>query len=281
MPIPFQLPRAAWLLLVVLLAGGFGSGERWFAPDARAWARWAAHDDASGRRIEAGGWDALLRRHVRPVAGGANRVRYRAFTAADRKQLDGFLAASARAEISRYPRSEQLAFWINLYNALTVKVVLDHYPVDSIRDIDTSPGLFSNGPWGAKLIRVEGEALSLDDIEHRILRPLWKDNRVHYAINCASIGCPDLQPFAFRGDRIDAQLDAAARGYVNDPRGVSVSGRKITVSRIYDWFIDDFGGSEAGVVAHLLRHAEPALARRIRAIGRLDGTAYDWRLNGG
>ncbi len=100
----------------------------------------------------------------------------------------------AATSADRLRRAEQFPFWINLYNALTVKVVLDHYPVEIIRDIDISPGLFADGPWGKKLVTVEGEALSLDDIEHRILRPIWKDPRLHYVLNCAALGVPIFSP---------------------------------------------------------------------------------------
>jgi hypothetical protein len=266
--------------LAVLALAGFGSGERMFAPQAQSWDRWTAHDEAGGT-IDFSDWDRLLARHVVVSKGRHNRVRYGALAGADRKGLDAFIAGSAALAISRYPRREQLAYWINLYNALTVKVVLDHLPVRSIKDISISPGLFASGPWGAKLVTVEGEQLSLDDIEHRILRPIWRDNRIHYAVNCASVGCPDLQRSAFTAARTDDQLDQAARDYVNSPRGVSITGRAITVSRIYDWYIADFGNTEQGVIDHLLRHARPELARRIREIGRLDGTAYDWSLNDG
>lgn len=271
--------RIGLCLLIVMTLGGFGGGGS-FAPKSKLWQRWSAHD-ANGGTLDFRDWDRLLRRYVVASAQSHNRVRYGAFTAADRKRLDAVIARLAGVRISRHPRREQLAYWINLYNALTVKVVLDHYPVASIRDIDISPGLFSNGPWGAKLVRVENEALSLDDIEHRILRPIWRDPRIHYAVNCASVGCPDLQPYAYTGADVMRQLDRAARGYVNSPRGVRISGGRITVSSIYDWYMADFGGTEAGVIAHLLRYAEPALARRIRAIGRISGAEYDWRLNGG
>ena len=121
----------------------------------------------------------------------------------------------AAVRVSGLGRDEQCAYWINLYNALTLEVVLDHYPVDSIRDIDISPGLFSQGPWGKKLITVEGEQVSLNDIEHRILRPIWRDPRIHYAINCASLGCPNLQPRPFTGRTLDHALDLAAMRFVD------------------------------------------------------------------
>ena len=160
-----------------------------------------------------------------------------------------------------------------------MSVILDHYPVDTIMDIDISPGLFANGPWGRKLIAVDGTDVSLDDIEHRILRPIWKDPRVHYAVNCASLGCPNLQKKAFTAATADAMLTAAAVEFVNDPRGVRFEGNDLIVSKIYDWFEEDFGGSEAGVLDHVRTYANPDLAARLKGLSDYDDAGYNWRLN--
>jgi hypothetical protein len=259
--------------------GGFGSGERLFAPSAELWARWQAHDRESRATIDHGAWDRFLKRYVVAGEQGMNLVDYRGVTAIDRESLGGYIALLAAVRISRFNRTEQLAYWINLYNALTVKVVLDRYPVETIRDIDISPGLFADGPWGRKLVTVEGEEISLNDIEHRILRPAWRDNRVHYAVNCASIGCPNLRRMAFTGATVDGMLTQAARDYVNSPRGVSIRDGIVTVSKIYDWFYEDFGGSDKDVLNHLMQYAEPHLRRRLAQIGEIHDVAYDWRLN--
>jgi hypothetical protein len=173
-----------------------------------------------------------------------------------------------------------MAFWINLYNALTLQVVARRHPVDSIRDIDISPGWFSDGPWDAVLVSVEGEALTLNDIEHRILRPIWRDPRIHYAVNCASLGCPNLAQTPYRARQLEAQLERAARAFVNHPRGVKAEQGRVTASRIYDWYREDFGTSEAELLAHLRRYAAPGLAARLAAAGAIAGYAYDWNLNG-
>lgn len=156
--------------------------------------------------------------------------------------------------------------------------MLDHYPLRSIRDIDISPGLFTSGPWRKKLVRVEWTALSLDDIEHRILRPIWRDPRVHYVLNCASLGCPDLPRDALTATNADAMMDRAARDYINHPRGVRMAGGKLFVSRVYRWFADDFGG-EAGLVEHLRRYAEPGGAASLAGTRELGYGRYDWALN--
>jgi hypothetical protein len=271
--------RLVLLLFLILPLGGFTSTERLFAPSADLWPRWERHDPTSRESLDFAAWDALLRRVVVSGGDGINRVDYRSLATTDAETLAGIVTDLAAVQISAYNRDQQLAYWINLYNAVTLQVVVRHYPVASIRDIDISPGWFADGPWDAEVVTVEGEALTLNDIEHRILRPIWRDPRVHYAVNCASLGCPNLAREAYRGEDIDRRLDAAARAYINDPRGVSLAGGRVVVSKIYDWFLEDFGGSTEGLLAHLRRYAAPELSARLAEAGDIDGTAYDWALN--
>jgi hypothetical protein len=271
--------RIALLALLILPLAGLSSIEAVFAPKARLWARWQAHDPAATARIDHAAWSRILETYVMPDAEGLNRFDYAGVSVPDRTALEGYIAGLTRRPISRYNRSEQFAYWINLYNALTVQLVLAHYPVASIRDIDISPGLFADGPWDKRLATIEGVAVSLNDIEHRILRPIWRDPRVHYAVNCASVGCPNLQRRAFTADGAEALLEEAARSYVNSPRGLRVTGSKLIVSSIYVWFNEDFGGDDAGVIAHLRRYAKPALAAQLAGIRRIHDHAYDWTLN--
>ena len=189
-----------------------------------------------------------------------------------------FLARLQALPISTYNRQEQQAYWVNLYNALTVSVVLEHYPVASMRAIHLA-GLFRAGPWSAKLTTIEGEKVSLDDIEHRILRPIWRDNRLHYALNCASLGCPNLAPVAYTTATMERLLDQGAWGYVNHPRGATFKGGTLSVSSIYVWFQEDFGGDDAGVIQHLLRYAGEQLATQLRAYNGKVKHNYDWGLN--
>lgn len=249
------------------------------APEAEPWPRWQAHDAASRATIDHAPWAAFLARYVVKGEDGINRVAYGAVSADDRADLERYIAGLAEVAISRYNRGEQFAYWINLYNALTVRVIVDHYPVASIRDIDISPGWFSDGPWGKKLVIVEGAPLSLDDIEHRILRPVWRDPRIHYAVNCAALGCPNLRARPYRGAAMDDMLDAAARDFINHPRGARVEGGKLRVSSIYHWYESDFGGDDAGVIAHLRRYAETPLIQALEGLSRIDSHGYDWSLN--
>jgi hypothetical protein len=250
------------------------------APSADPWPFWAASDPAGSERVDHAAWDRFLKKYVVTDApSGIHRVRYASVTPVDRKDLEAYIGNLQEVEVTRRSRAEQKAYWINLYNALTVKVVLDHYPVKSIRDINISPGLFSRGPWGAKLLTIQGNAVSLDDIEHRILRPFWKDNRVHYAVNCASLGCPNLQPDAFSPENTESLLEKGAREYVNHPRGALLEGDRLRLSRIYDWFQADFGGSEEGVLRHLRKHADPGLRERLTRFKGDIAYDYDWGIN--
>jgi hypothetical protein len=220
----------------------------------------------------------LLQRYVVVSRSGLNRVRYGAFKAGGRAALDRYVESLAATRVSSLGARDAFAFWVNLYNAVTLQVVLEHYPVASIRDIDLGGGFFSRGPWKKDLVTVEGRALSLDGIEHGILRKRYKDARVHYAVNCASVGCPDLAPRAYTGAALEAMLEEGARGFVNTPRGVRVENAGIRASKIYSWFSEDFG-SDAQLRAHWRRYANPDLASAIESARRIAGYDYDWSLN--
>ncbi len=230
-------------------------------------------------------YDALLRRHVKPSPDGVTRVDYAGWRAhaADRAALDAYIAEMAQRRPSTMVRGEALAYWGNLYNAVTLKVVIDRYPVASIRDIKSDSWLDPKaytGPWRQPRVTVEGRRLSLDDIEHSIMRPTFKDPRVHYVVNCASHGCPNLLNRAWRAATLEADLDQAARDFINHPRGVTVlpSGG-LRVSSIYKWFIEDFGGDDAGLLAHFLAFAEPELKQKLARSPRIVEDDYDWSLN--
>lgn len=229
-----------------------------------------------------GEWGRLLDLYLTEGEGGApNRVDYGALkaNAADHAALKAYIAALEQVEPESLPRDERFAYWVNLYNALTVDVVTDHYPVASIRDISISPGLFSKGPWGKKLVTVAGRELSLDDIEHGILRQEFGDRRVHYAVNCASWGCPDLAPRPYTGAGLEEMLEGAARGFINSPRGARIEDGGLIASSIFDWYRKDFGGSEAGVLAEIRKYADAALSAGLENIGAVSSYRYDWSLN--
>lgn len=227
-------------------------------------------------------WDTLLKTYVRQGPDGLNRVDYAAFKAGGHSELKSYIGQLEKVDPRSLGRAEQFAFLANIYNAKTIDIVLDKYPVKSIKDISLGGGLvatFTGGPWKARVLRLQGVELSLDDIEHTILRPIFKDPRVHYAVNCASIGCPNLGTEAFTGAKLNEQLNAAAGAYVNHPRGVDVRTDGLVVSSIYNWFADDFGGTEEAVLAHLKQYAEPGLKEELARATSITDYAYDWSLN--
>jgi Protein of unknown function, DUF547 len=236
----------------------------------------------STQAVDHGEWDRLLRAYVKSSPDGLNRVDYAALKIAGLETLKAYVHSLERIDPHLLDRPEQFALLVNLYNAKTLEIVADRYPVKSIRDISLGGnGLawLTAGPWKAKVVRIGGVELSLDDIEHGILRPTFKDPRVHYALNCASIGCPNLRNEAFTGARLNEQLEAAARAYINSRRGLAVVGNRIVVSSIYVWYKADFGGSDQGVLDHLRRYATPALARKLTGASPIEDHKYDWGLN--
>ena len=256
-----------------------GVGKRFFPERAQRWRRWKRHDPQSRALIAHDGWDAFLSSFVTAGGDGVNRVRYAEVPQRDRALLGAYLAECGRVAIGAHNRDEQYAFWLNVYNAVTVRTVLEHYPVRSLRNVGVVPSWLGGGPWDRPRIRVEDEPLSLNDIEHRILRRNWRDARIHYAVNCGAVGCPNLQPRAFRGEGLDATLDTLAAAFINAPRGVRFDGDRLSACRIFSWFREDFGGTEAALLLHLRRYAAPELRSRLEGRTRIDGYHYDWSLN--
>ena len=243
---------------------------------------WDDHDPANPARLDHGEWQALLDAYlVTDDPSGVYLVDYGKLqaNAADRARLVGYIDYLQGLDPREYAKDVQMAYWINLYNAVTLRVVVDEYPVASIKDIHE--GLIPNtGPWRDVHAMVAGHPLTLDNIEHDILRPIWRDSRIHYGVNCASIGCPNLAPEAYTAENLERLLDQAARDYVNHPRGVTLrDDASAVVSSIYFWYREDFGDSEAGVLEHLRKYAEGDLAEQLRDFdGSLDHE-YDWSLN--
>ncbi|MEM6743587.1 MAG: DUF547 domain-containing protein [Pseudomonadota bacterium] len=227
---------------------------------------------------DAAPWGAILSRRLSLGEDEVARFDYGG-ARADLAELNAWIDAYAAVDPRSLSRPAQYAYWANLYNAVTVKLVVEAWPVDTIRKING--GLFNTGPWRDEVVTVAGRTLSLDDIEHGIMRPVFNDPRIHYAVNCASIGCPNLQPRPFSSSALEGMLEAGARAYVNDPRGARVEGGRLIVSSIYDWFQEDFGGTEAGVLDHLRRYAEPPLLEALQGRSDYDDDAYDWAVNAG
>ena len=241
--------------------------------------------DPSWRKTGSGGdpdyadWAGFLSTYAKLGGDGIVYVDYaRAKRDGGHAKLAFWLMSAESVDPTTLAPDAQFAWWVNLYNARTVELVLKAFPVESIMEVEG--GLFNTGPWGEDVFEINGVKLSLDDVEHGILRPIFGDERVHYAVNCASIGCPNLATTPWTSAGLSARLDKAARDYVNHPRGATVSGGKLTVSKIYTWFQEDFGGDDAGVIAHLKAHADAPLASALNGVSKISDEVYDWSLNG-
>lgn len=217
-------------------------------------------------RIYAG----LLERHVRK-----DGVDY-AGLKQEEQLLDRYLDVLAHIDPQRLADRERFAFFANAYNAWTLKLVLENYPgIDSIKDL----GNLWQSPWEKKIARINGQLLTLDQIEHDILRPEFKDPRVHFAVNCASKGCPPLYNVPFNGHDLDRQLDQVTRAFINDPTRYRIDGNVLYVSRIFKWYAEDFDNNPLGFFK---TYAEGDLKTKLQAnpqgwqVKYLD---YDWSLN--
>ena len=238
-------------------------------------------DPYSPHAVDHSTWNCLLARYTVTDAVGVNRLRYRAVTAQDRNALKGYLQYLQSVDTRTLNRNEQLAFWFNLYNARTVDIVLDNYPIRSIRQVKMKFTDFV-GPFddpGA--VTVLGKSLSLNDIESGIVRPVWKDPRIHYALNCASYGCPNLAPQAWTAADLDGRLNGAAYEYINSDRAIRSGVFGVKVSKIFKWYKDDFGGSDQAVLNHLRQYANPSTQQKLQGRQSIRGHFYDWSLNDG
>jgi len=216
------------------------------------------------RALDVEPWDQVLRAHVR---GG--RVDYAGLKADAEAmgRLERFLGA-----VAEMPESEPLAAWLNAYNAVVVKSVVDRYPLASVRGV---PGFFDR-----QRHRVAGRMRTLDDVEHRVIRVRFPDARVHAALNCAARSCPPLHARAFRGATLDATLDRLVRTMVASDRHVRVRDGRLHVSQLFEWFADDFRRDGGGAVLGWIRRYDAG--RKLAGLPddvRVEHLAYDWRLN--
>ncbi len=239
---------------------------------------WKKHVPSSKVVVDHSAWDSFLKKYTRKDGKGINRVAYGGVSSADKKALSAYLTSLQATDVTKLNRNEQYAFWLNLYNASTVNLGVKNFPINSILEIKSN-ALDLKGPFNDNVAKVNGKKLTLDTIESGIVRPIWNDPRLHYAFNCAAISCPNLGSSAYKGASINAQLNAAARSYVNDPRGIRINGGKITASKIYFWYSGDFGKNEKEVLAHINKFAAPKLKAALKGKTSIDSYEYDWALN--
>jgi len=241
---------------------------------------------AQAQAFDHGTWDGLLERHVRPVRGGvATEVDY-AGMARERALLKDYLdqlAAVPEADFRRWSKQERLAFLINAYNAWTMELVLSAWhDIDSIKDL----GSFLSGPWEKPFIPLLGETRSLDDIEPGMIRArgVFDEPRIHFAVNCASVGCPALRAEAYTANRLDTQLADATRRFLSDPTRNRLADGRLEISSIFKWYGKDFERT-GGLRAFLAGEGEALGLTSAQRQSLRDGTLdivfldYDWRLN--
>ncbi len=235
-------------------------------------------------------WSDLLARHVQTLDDGvATAVDYAGF-AQDGEALQGYLkglSAVSKSTFDAWPEAEQLAFLINAYNAWTVELILGAWPdLKSIKEL----GTFFRSPWSKEFIPLLGKTRSLDDLEHGLIRgsDRYREPRIHFAVNCASVGCPALRPEAFRGVDLDQQLAEQTRFFLSDRTRNRKAGDKLEISSIFKWYREDFEKQWKGYTRledFLLVYADPlglseADQKRLQAGKmKIDFLSYDWRLN--
>lgn len=188
------------------------------------------------------------------------------------------LSEVPETEFNKWSKNDKKAFLINAYNALTVKLILDHYPVKSIKKI----GGFFSKPWSLEFFSLlDGKIKSLDPIEHKWLRPIYKDYRIHAAVNCASFSCPPLRHEAFQGSKLDAQLDDQMKAWLQDKtrNQLDPAHKVFKVSKIFDWYKKDFDAWGGGVVAVINHYMNPPVSRDVAKEIEIQYLDYNWDLN--
>lgn len=227
--------------------------------------------DSDSQPIEHTVFDELLKKHV----SDEGWVDYKGFIRDSIKfneYLD--LLSNHHPNDEKWSKNERLAYWINAYNAFTIKLIMDHYPVTSIKDIKSGIP-FVNTVWDIKFINIEGAEYDLNNIEHGIIRPKFNEPRIHFAVNCASVSCPKLQNFAYTADKLDEQLDEAAREFLNDPSRNKISEDQLKLSKILTWYWGDFKDHYKSRTELVKKYVDTT----VNTDEDVEFLDYDWGLN--
>lgn len=231
----------------------------------------AGKPDNSGQPPSHELWTELLQKHV----SSNGQVDYPGFKD-DSILLEQYLDTlrANHPDPETWTRNERLAYWINAYNAFTIELIIKHYPIASIKDIKRWNIPFLNTPWTIKFIEIGGEKYDLDAIEHKILRKEFDEPRIHFAIVCASISCPQLRTEAYTADSIDTQLDEQAHQFINDPARNELDAQNPKLSSIFNWFKGDFTEGQT-LVRYINKYAETP----VNEDADVDYKDYNWSLN--
>lgn len=242
------------------------------APKSDLWPFWNQSNEADQRTISHQTWQSLLDQYLK-VKGQDHLFDYANVSAKDKARLNRYIQQLTQLDPRTFNQAQQLSYWVNLYNALTVQLILKNYPVSSITKLG---GFFSFGPWDQKITTIAGQSLSLNDIEHRILRPIWQDPRIHFVVNCASLGCPNLPLKALTANNSAQIFNEAAIAYLNQAKGVDIKGKTLVLSKIFDWYRDDFGRDQQAMLNYIQSYRPQDQINQWR--GQIT-YEYDWGLN--
>ncbi|MBT5389051.1 MAG: DUF547 domain-containing protein [Porticoccaceae bacterium] len=261
--------RLPLLIFCMLWSLGFSS-EALAGKASKYWSLWDKSNEQQRQSIDHGDFDQLLAEYVIvDHPSGINRFRYALVKQSASKQLSGYIKKMARLDPRDYSRDEQKAYWLNLYNALTIQELLKVYPVKSVPQ-----KRFKR----KKLVRIAGVKLSLDDIENRILRPIWQDPKLLFGLSCASLGCPNIHNRAFTAKNSKALLTKSVTEFINHPRGLEVSHQRLRASALFDWYATDFG-SDRRLLRFLANYADDHKALYVLGFKGEIRYQYDNRIN--
>ncbi len=230
------------------------------------------HTTTGAAPVDHSTFDKLLKKHV----NDKGLVNYKGFKA-DVKVLDQYLdMLSKNPPASSWGKNEEMAYWINAYNAFTIKDVVKHYPIKSIKDIGSAIQIpFVTTPWAEKFFTIGGEKMSLDNIEHGTLRKKYNDPRIHFALVCASISCPRLRNEAFTADKLEAQLNDQGSDFLNNPAKNKISKDASKLSKYFDWYKGDWKDGGQSVVKWVNKYS----TTKINDNTKIDYMDYNWNLN--
>lgn len=249
------------------------------APKPKADDYWNISQENRETSINHDEWQYLLEEYlITDEPDKVNLMDYEGIQDNDKDRLYSYIEKLSEIDPRQYNRAEQKSYWINLYNALTVQLIVENYPIDSITKLGKTT--LSFGPWDDQIVIIADKALSLNDIEHRILRPLWKDHRIHFAVNCASIGCPNLQEQAYTAGNTEELLNQGAVDYLEHPRGLRYEEGTLYLSSIFEWYGDDFGHDQAQLLNALSVYLNDESARDLKNYSGNIKYEYNWQLNG-
>ncbi|MCZ2722191.1 DUF547 domain-containing protein [Marinomonas sp. 15G1-11] len=263
--------------LLFIILNSLVLSNLWAAPAKDLDKQWAAFSQTSTLSVSHDKWQAILDRYLTTTPDEQTFFSYSKVTSEDHKLLKSYVSDLTTIAPEQLTRIQQKAYWINLYNAKTVDLILDNYPTKSITKL--GQGFFSFGPWDDKVLTINDKKITLNDIEHRILRPIYNDARIHYAVNCASYSCPNLAAHAYTAENTEQLLDKGAEQYINHPRGVLVTDEGLKLSTIYSWYQVDFGGNEQDLIKHLSLYAKPKLKEALSMVTGKIEYVYNWDLN--